>query len=60
MQPRRKCGACRISPLQMLAVAGGRERTLREWEQLLAFAGFRLRRLHRLRALAPLLEAQAV
>ncbi|KAL4420971.1 hypothetical protein ABPG77_001290 [Micractinium sp. CCAP 211/92] len=43
--------------LQMLAVAGGRERLRGEWEQLLASAGFRLRHVHRLRTLTALLEA---
>lgn len=44
-------------PVQMMAVAGGKERTRREWEQLLAAAGFSLRRVHRLRTLTALLEA---
>ncbi len=43
--------------MQMLAVAGGRERLRGEWEQLLASAGFRLRHVHRLRTLTALLEA---
>ncbi len=47
-------------PLQMLAVAGGRERSRGEWEQLLASAGFRLQRVHRLRTLTALLEAAPV
>ncbi|KAL4425936.1 hypothetical protein ABPG75_009952 [Micractinium tetrahymenae] len=45
--------------LQMLAISGGKERSQREWEQLLAAAGFRLRRVHRLRTLTAVLEAQA-
>ncbi|PRW59016.1 hydroxyneurosporene methyltransferase [Chlorella sorokiniana] len=43
--------------LQMLAIGGGKERTRQEWEALLAAAGFRLARVHRLRALPSLLEA---
>lgn len=41
----------------MLAIGGGKERTRREWEALLAAGGFRLARVYRLRALPSLLEA---
>lgn len=41
----------------MLAIGGGKERTLKEWEALFSATGFRLARVHRLRALPSLLEA---
>ncbi|PSC75358.1 hydroxyneurosporene methyltransferase [Micractinium conductrix] len=45
--------------LQMLSIAGDKERSRREWQQLLAAAGFGLRRVHRLRTLTSIIEAAA-
>lgn len=44
-------------PLQMLALLGGKERTLQEWRCLLAAGGFRLLAIHPLRAAHSLIEA---
>lgn len=49
-----------ILDLQMLAITGGRERTQREWEALLASGGFKLAAVHKLRAVPSLLEARPV
>lgn len=43
----------------MLSIAGDKERSRREWQQLLAAAGFGLRRVHRLRTLTSIIEAAA-
>lgn len=45
---------------QMLSIVDGKERTKAEWTTLLAGAGWRLRRVHRLRAMPSLVEAVPV
>ena len=41
----------------MLSIVDGKERTLAEWARLLEATGWRLRRVHPLRAMPSLLEA---
>lgn len=52
-----RCLPASLPTSQMLAIGGGKERTLKEWEALFSATGFRLARVHRLRALPSLLEA---
>ena len=47
-------------PLQMLAMVDGKERTRGEWAALRSSAGFKLARVHRVRAPSGIIEAHPV